>query len=786
MSATGDTSGSDVNKPQRPPELLAPAGTLESALAAFEAGADAVYAGLSRFNAREMGRNFDWDDLSRLSAYTKEHGKRFHLTFNTLIKDGELEEAAEDLAQVMKLEPDAVIIQDLGVLRLLRERWPETEIHASTQMGTHNSAGVELLSRLGVGRVILERQVSLDELESITTAVDTEIEVFVHGALCCSLSGNCLFSSWIGGWSGNRGKCKQPCRRRYYRQDDEGNKESGFLFSPDDLSFLDMLDHLTRLGVASFKIEGRLKKPDYVSRVVRAYRMVLDSVGEDPGSRLPKEVLSEAKNVLAGSFGRRWSHGFATEADKKELVNPAASGVSGLLVGRVRSVTADGFTAELSRPVNIGDRLRIQPKQGEEGPSFTVVKMKQLTEPQKTSSSGRNKSSLVYIESRAEVQAGNYLYKIGESVAGLSVHRDRMPLFQPRIVVDLEIGFDGKRLETAYSVRDRQETGGRRSFELESEPARNRPLEKEQLETLFRQTRTSWIRAGRIEAAVEGDWFVPASRLKTIRRTFWEWASGQIEKAGEKDAEVAEGGAWSWKELLANRTDVDLPADKAPPVCKRERFAEGGAFKGVVCVPIHNIDLGRSVELELPFFCPETGLEDLGNRLKQAYEKGFRSFRVTALYQFELFRSNLAGAEDLQLSTSFPLQAANSLAVSELHDLGARRVQAWIELESEAIQSIIRNAGNFTEIEQYRYGAPHIFVTRAELAGTGWVTDSRGKRFYLEYDEDPAMYILYPDRPVEQPALDGAAFFFDKTKYDHPELGKEEQTSSFLFDTELV
>ena len=211
------------------PELLAPAGSALSAMAAYDAGADAIYAGLPKFNARERGENFTPDDMAKIIEHFHKGNRKVYVTMNTIVKQSELSEVAEYLALLDQMHPDALIVQDLGVLRMIREYFPHLDIHASTQMGFHNSAGLKLAKELGVKRVILERQISMEELQKLSGS-GMELEVFAHGALCCSLSGQCLFSSWLGGASGNRGRCKQPCRRRYFSKN--GN---GFFFSPRDL-----------------------------------------------------------------------------------------------------------------------------------------------------------------------------------------------------------------------------------------------------------------------------------------------------------------------------------------------------------------------------------------------------------------------------------------------------------------------------------------------------------------------------------------------------------------------
>lgn len=193
-------------------ELLAPAGNAAAALAAFDAGADAVYAGMAKFNARERSENFSEKMLAGIVEYAHGIGRKVYITFNTIIKEDELAQAVEYLSILNSIRPDALIIQDLGILNIIREYFPKLKVHASTQMGFHNSAGLKLAGELGFSRVIMERQVTFGELRAIVPQSPVDLEIFVHGALCCSMSGQCLFSSWHGGASGNRGKCKQPCR----------------------------------------------------------------------------------------------------------------------------------------------------------------------------------------------------------------------------------------------------------------------------------------------------------------------------------------------------------------------------------------------------------------------------------------------------------------------------------------------------------------------------------------------------------------------------------------------
>ena len=214
-------------------ELLAPAGNPSVALAAFDAGADAVYCGLRKFNARERSENFTHEELAKVLAYAHKNRRKLYVTFNTLLKESELGDAAREMAFLAECRPDAVIVQDLGAAAMMRDYFPELTLHASTQLGIHNSAGLAMAKEFGFRRVILERQVTLEELRRMIPGgkPPLEMELFIHGALCCCVSGSCLFSSWLGGWSGNRGKCKQPCRRSYFPAE-KSHGPGGFLFSP--------------------------------------------------------------------------------------------------------------------------------------------------------------------------------------------------------------------------------------------------------------------------------------------------------------------------------------------------------------------------------------------------------------------------------------------------------------------------------------------------------------------------------------------------------------------------
>lgn len=257
-------------------ELLAPAGNYEAFLAAVENGADAVYLGGKLLNARQFAGNFNDEELERALDYAHVRGVKILLTLNTLVLDEEIQEAVEYAAKAYEMGVDALILQDVGLAASLKAAIPEIPIHASTQMTTYSIEGVRALEKMGFERVVLARELGIEEIKNICNNTGLEIEVFIHGALCISYSGQCLMSSLIGGRSGNRGKCAQPCRLHYSMAKDGKNLKSSYLLSPKDICYIDNLADLVNAGVASLKIEGRMKSPEYVASVVGIYRKYLD------------------------------------------------------------------------------------------------------------------------------------------------------------------------------------------------------------------------------------------------------------------------------------------------------------------------------------------------------------------------------------------------------------------------------------------------------------------------------------------------------------------------------
>ncbi len=358
------------------PELLAPAGDWDALRAAVANGADAVYFGLDQFNARHRAANFTLEELPRLMDFLHTHNVKGFLTFNTLIFSDELEDAAKYVSAIAKAGVDAVLIQDLGLARLVHRLAPSLAIHGSTQMTLTEPRGIAFVKELGVRRVVLARELGLKDITRITHESDMPIEVFVHGALCVAYSGQCLTSESLGGRSANRGQCAQACRLPYQLIVDGQVRDLGdkaYLLSPSDLAAYDMIGDLTRAGVISFKIEGRLKSAHYVAATCQTYREAIDATVRGQSFA----ITNERRHDLEQTFSRGFTHGFLGGVNHQELVAARFPKARGTRVGVVAEKTARSIIVTIDAafkgstvPLKAGDGIVFDeghPEQDEQG-----------------------------------------------------------------------------------------------------------------------------------------------------------------------------------------------------------------------------------------------------------------------------------------------------------------------------------------------------------------------------------------------------------------------------------
>ena len=353
-------------------ELLSPVGDFESLKAAVQNGADSVYFGGDTFSARAFAKNFSSDELKKVISYAKLRGVKTNLTLNTLIKDDEFPQAFALAKSAYENGIDAIIVQDLGLAMQLIRCFPDLPIHASTQMTVHNLNGALELQQLGFKRVVLSRELSANEIAYICKNSNIEIECFIHGALCISYSGQCLFSSILGGRSGNRGKCAGPCRLPFTLLEDNTPIDSGYLLNTRDLCGLDFLPFLIKAGVSCFKIEGRMKSPEYVATVTRIYRKYIDLAL----SGKEYHIEEKDKKDLLQIFNRGMSSsGHLSNEPNTQLVYKENPSNMGLFLGIVQKYNSKkGYiTLKLKEPISIGDSISLENEEG----LYTISEMMQ-------------------------------------------------------------------------------------------------------------------------------------------------------------------------------------------------------------------------------------------------------------------------------------------------------------------------------------------------------------------------------------------------------------------------
>ncbi|MEO6208772.1 MAG: DUF3656 domain-containing protein [Gemmatimonadaceae bacterium] len=530
--------------PSRPvPELLSPAGSLDAARAAIANGADAIYLGAQRFNARDDGAQLTLEELDQACRLAHSRGARVYLTLNTLIKPAELADALGLLGECIDRGIDAVIVQDIGLVRLIRRVYPQLEIHGSTQMTVHDSAGAAVLARLGVQRVVLARENTLNDIRAIRSAVPgLALESFVHGALCISYSGQCYMSGMISERSANRGSCAQSCRKDYTLTNTTtgATLDTGFLISARDLSAEMHLEELAEAGICTIKVEGRKKKPEYVATVTHSYRTFLDQVAKgehvQPLEHTGDLVQIFSRGFTGGMYGGRAGRDYITRDQ------PDNRGVE---IGVVTGWARGGLFVELTTPLEVGDGIALEPPIGDMGTvtGFTISSVRTL------STTGDVTRQVV--DARMPVPSGwrvvrtshaALLARARESFAALAA-----PARGRKTRVDVRaFGSAGSPLKLLFSA-DGEQVEVRSEIELAL--ANTRALDQTQLrEQLGRMGETPFALGGVDDRALTSGLFIPVSEINGLRqraveqllvRRDWAQQAASAERAAGIEAAVA-------------------------------------------------------------------------------------------------------------------------------------------------------------------------------------------------------------------------------------------------------
>ena len=479
-------------------ELLSPAGSMESLYAAVLNGASAVYIGGSKFSARAYADNFDEDSLKLSVNYCHQYGVKLYVTLNTLIKESELEDALNYASFLYSINVDAVIIQDTGLIFLIKKYLPKLQLHASTQMTVNNGEGALYLKQNGLTRIVLSRELSLPEITHISKDLEIETEIFIHGALCICYSGQCLMSSLIGGRSGNRGRCAQPCRLPYELYNENSDKSfKGYILSPKDMCTIDNLEQIIGSGVASLKIEGRMKRAEYVAGVTSSYKKAIDLIKvKDSGNE-----IKALKSTVAQLFNREgFSKGFMFGSTGRDMMAYNFPSNTGIRLG----VVSGDLSIYLEQEISLRDGIR----NADSG--FTVSKILENGKAFDKAKVG----SVVTLEPQ-RYQVGDVLYKTSDAALLTSLEKTYKDPYGSKIEITATVKFMiGEKLTLKATFLNKD-------YFVEGEVvqrALKKPIERDKIIENLSKSGDTPYKISKVIFEVFEDGFVSLSAINALRR----------------------------------------------------------------------------------------------------------------------------------------------------------------------------------------------------------------------------------------------------------------------------
>ena len=486
-------------------EVLAPAGSMESLYAAINKGADAVYLGGNKFSARAYASNFDNENMQKAIDYAHSYGVKIYVTINTILKENEIEEAVRYVGYLYEIGADALIIQDLGLFKRIKEEYPDLELHASTQMTIHNGAAAIYFKEKGFHRLVLSREMTIDEIKHISSDLMIETEMFVHGAICVSYSGQCLMSSIIGGRSGNRGRCAQPCRMEYTLKGEKSGEQKGHLLSPKDMCTIDDVNDIVESGTHSLKIEGRMKRPEYVAGVVDNYRKAVDKV-----LFKKKYNVQEGKGQLLQLFNRSgFTNAYLKGNTGKDMMSFNSPKNAGVPLGIVEK----SGEIKLKESLALGDGVRYRDK------GFSVSKI--LLNGKEVSAAKRGDVVKLF---PIDYKKGDELFKslnkqlFDELEEYLKPYTKKIPLnavvnFAVDKPVVIKINYKGNDYEVLGEVVQKAE---------------KRPLDQERIKEALKKSGDVAFKIENIEFENFEDGFMRVSDLNNLRRDIIEKITKEV------------------------------------------------------------------------------------------------------------------------------------------------------------------------------------------------------------------------------------------------------------------
>ena len=710
-------------------ELLSPAGDFETALAAFDAGADAVYCGLADFSARAFAKNLSFEDLGNLVRFAHAKGKKVYVTFNTLVDEVDVEQAVETLSRLEEIGPDALIVQDLGIARLCRRHFPGLALHASTQLVAHNLEGVLALKDVGFTRVVLARELSLAEIASISKRCGgLELECFIHGALCYSISGLCLFGAMEKGRSGNRGKCPYCCRMEVTGNGERGTGNGGlsiYPFSMKDLRLGEDVRKLVDAGVVSLKIEGRMKSSLYVAAVTKFYRQILDSRG---GKGV---TLADLETI----FSRRTTELYLDGKGKESPIDPESLGHLGAPIGTVKRVTKDRegrrwLRFHTARALEVHDGLQFDTMADGRHLGLGIREMRPAISRTPVFEVAAGTDVEIEVPEDFPIREGENVYC---SMSNAVKRMFPIPSFRPsdypgNIKIDLEVTIAADSISATAN-------GVTASIPGTFDSAKNPEKTYGAVEKAFSKLGETNYALGKLSLVDPDRCFAPMSVLNDLRRDLVEQLDEDREKVRRAKVEAALADDVELPEIskgnvsarrLKIRIDQTVPAGEwdevvvavSPDTDSSSLRLSALASLGVFASPrVANPLKGRlrvsafekMPRLALPVYTAEPDFNKLRVLVKRLHREGFEKWEASDLATLRLLKA--AGVSDI--TADWTLYAFNSHALAELSSLGVKRFVASPENVRENL-SYLAESGY--DIEFLAQQATPLFVSLTKPA----------------------------------------------------------------------
>lgn len=675
-------------------ELLSPVGDFECLKSAVQNNADAVYFGANLFSARASAKNFNLAELEQAIKYCKIRGVKTNLTLNILIKDNEISDAFELAKKAYEFGIDAIIVQDLGLAKQLITAFPDLPIHGSTQMSVHNLQGALELQSLGFKRVVLSRELSIEEIEYITQNVDIEIECFIHGALCISYSGQCLFSSMIGGRSGNRGKCAQGCRLPYELiENEEKVIDKGYLLSPRDLCALDYIPRLLNCGVKCLKIEGRMKNPEYVAIVTRIYRKYIDLAK----SGKPYIIDEKDKTDLLQAFNRgNFSVGHLDSHPNQDLIFKEKPNNMGLLVGHISKYNSSKglITLSTNQPLQIGDTVSLEKETG----TYTISELMSNNNNLKQAHSG----DLVTIgRMKGKIKVGDKVYKMTSKTlqceALASFEND---VQNKKIPLNCEINIQknspiSMRVRSASNLELYKKLNIYCQIDTIPVDAQKHPLEKEKVISQISKTTNSLYYFKNIKIDLEENVFLPNIKsLNELRRTALElveeYATSKVTRTSKSTLSEL-----NLSSVSSNTQNISLLLNT---LSSEINYAELEGISNIY-LPLKYFTLKNysqiisllSQKFNVYIYMPtiikanyrNLLVTNIENTISKYNIRGFVISNISNIKLLEQYSSN-----DFDFVANYSLNIFNKYSINELINLGIKRFTISPELNKETINEL--------------------------------------------------------------------------------------------------